>query len=116
MLSRQQGGEHTLLQPWVWETEPQCFQTGKGKKIISQTCVKNAERSQLWWLTQVIPTIQVAEIRKIAGPGQPEQKIIKTTTQLITGVWCFTLVVPATREVEVGGRGWRPVPSKNLRK
>jgi hypothetical protein len=54
---------------------------------------------QAWWP----PATQEVEIRNIKVPGQLRQKVSKTLSQKIGWAWWFTAVIPAPREVEVGG-------------
>jgi hypothetical protein len=47
----------------------------------------NYKRGGAWWFAPVIPTIQEAEIRRIAVQGQPEQKISETLSQQVNQVF-----------------------------
>jgi hypothetical protein len=51
----------------------------------------------------VILATQEVKIRRFEGPGQPRQKVSKTSSYPIDLMWWCKPVVPATREVLVEG-------------
>jgi hypothetical protein len=63
-------------------------------------------------LTPVIPAIQEVRTGRIAVLGQPGKKLIRTQSQPINWVWWYTLVIPATREVLIGGLRSSPAGQK----
>jgi hypothetical protein len=59
--------------------------------------------SWAWQLTSVIPATWETEIRRFTVPGQPRQKVSKTSPQPINQAWWHIFMVPAMWEAEVGG-------------
>jgi hypothetical protein len=46
----------------------------------------------------VTPDTQEAEIRRIAGQVQSRQKVSRIPSQSISWIWCYTPMIPATKE------------------
>jgi hypothetical protein len=44
---------------------------------------------------------------RIAVPGQPRQKVLKTSSQRISGAWRCLPVIPGRQEAEMGGSPYR---------
>jgi hypothetical protein len=55
----------------------------------------------------VILATQEAEMGRIAVPGQPRQKVLKTSSQRISGAWRCLPVIPGRQEAEMGGSRYR---------